>query len=218
MLNPVTSVRRFFHGLGPVEQAQIVASTAVVVTMVTILSAMAATGQAPRLMDFISILAVGLIGFTSVYFSLLNSRRLDDQRRQLIAINTVAESVNRVVNLDDVLSTAILNMTSVLGTRWGWIYLLENDRLVMHSATEPALDFLAITSLPAEPIVHWLEQPRVERERLRDTGGHISPSLKQHGIQSWTSIPLRTKESIAGVLVIAGTSYRSLRAKKVGTC
>jgi len=214
MLNPVTSVRRFFHGLGPVEQAQVVASTAVVVTMMTILSAMAATGQAPRLMDFISILAVGLIGFTSVYFSLLNSRRLDDQRRQLIAINTVAESVNRIVTLDEVLSTAIANMTSVLGTRWGWIYLLEDDRLVMHGATEPELDFLAYASFPGEALVRWLDQPRVERERLRDNGGHIPPTLKQHGIQSWTSIPLRTKDTIAGVLVIAGTSYDLLGPKQ----
>ena len=214
MLNPVTTVRRFLRGLGPVEQAQIVASTAVVVTMVTILSAMAATGQAPRLMDFISILAVGLIGFTSVYFSLLNSRRLDDQRRQLIAINTVADSVNRIVTLDEVLTTAITNMTSVLGTRWGWIYLLEDDRLVMHGAMEPELDFLAYVSLPGEPLVRWLDQPRVERERLRDNSGHIPPSLKQHGIQSWTSIPLRTKDTITGLLAIAGTSYDLLGPKQ----
>jgi PAS domain S-box-containing protein len=214
MLNPVTSVRRFFRGLGPVEQAQIVASTAVVVTMATILTSMAATGQAPRFMDFISILAVGLIGFTSVYFSVLNYRRLDDQRRQLIAINNVAHAVNRSVPLDEVLSTALANMTSVLNTRWGWIYLLEGETLVLHSATEPAIDFLAHASPPGNPHMLWLDQPRVARERLRKQGGPIPPPLKQLGIQSWTSIPLRTKETIAGVLVIAGTSYRLFAPKQ----
>ncbi len=213
MLNPITSIRRFLRSLGPVEQAQMVASTAVVVTMVTILSAMAATGQIPRLMDFISILAVGLIGFTSVYFSLLNSRRLDEQRRQLIAINTVADAVNRIVSLDEVLRTAITNMTSVLNTPWGWIYLYENNALVLQSTTVPALDFLAHAAPPGEPASRWLAQPRIERERLRDNGGRIPAALKREGIQSWTSIPLRTKETIAGVLVVAANSYDLLAPK-----
>jgi hypothetical protein len=122
MFNPFNSLRTFLRALGPVEQAQMVASTAVVVTMATIITAMAATGQSPRFMDFISIVTVGIIGFTSVYFSLLNSRRLDDQRRQLLALNTVAEAVNRVMELDDVLRTALSRITDVLDARWGWIY------------------------------------------------------------------------------------------------
>ena len=214
MLNPFNRVRQFFHGLGPVEQAQIVASTSVVVTMVTILSAMAATGHVPRFMDFISLLAVGLIGFTGVYFSLLNNRRLDEQRRQLIAINTVADAVNRIVPLDQVLSTAITNVTSVLNTRWGWIYLLEGDAFVLHSTTDESLDFLAHASEPGEQSSRWLGQPHVERERLHDGNGGIPPSLKAHGIQSWTSIPLRTKDTLAGVLIVAGTSYDLLAPKQ----
>src|SRR5512137_2924936 len=96
-------IRRFLQNLGPVEQAQVVASTAVIVMMTTIISAIAVTGQSPRLMDFISILTVGTIGFTSVYFSLRYSRQLDEQRRQLLALNTIAESVNRVVEINTVL-------------------------------------------------------------------------------------------------------------------
>jgi len=88
MESPVATIRKFVRNLGPVEQAQVVASTAVVVTMSTIITAMAVTGQSPRLMDFISILAVGSIGFTSVYFSLRYSRQLDEQRRQLLALGT----------------------------------------------------------------------------------------------------------------------------------
>ena len=99
MPSPLHHIRSFFK-VGPVEQAQIVASTAVIVSMATIIMAMAATGQSPRLMDFISILTVGIIGFTSVYFSLQYSRKLDEQRRQLLALNTIAEAVTRVVELD----------------------------------------------------------------------------------------------------------------------
>ena len=106
MKSPLHYIKTFVRRLGPVEQAQIVASTAVIVSMTTIISAMAATGQSPRLMDFISILTVGIIGFTSVYFSLNYSRELDEQRRQLLALNMIAEAVTRVVELDYVLQTA----------------------------------------------------------------------------------------------------------------
>lgn len=110
MFNPVKALRSFLSSLGPVEQAQMVASTAVVVSMATIISVMAATGAQPRFMDFVSIVTVGVFGFTSVYFSLLNNRRLDEpERRQLLALNAVAEAVNRVVDLDYVLRTALTN-------------------------------------------------------------------------------------------------------------
>jgi hypothetical protein len=89
MKGPSRAVREFISTLGPVEQAQVVASTAVVVTLATIVTAMIVTGQQARLMDFISVLAVGTIGFTSVYFSLHYSRQLDEQRRQLLALNTI---------------------------------------------------------------------------------------------------------------------------------
>ncbi|HMK38788.1 MAG TPA: hypothetical protein VK569_05570, partial [Bacteroidota bacterium] len=131
MKNPVTAFRLFVRNLGPVEQAQIVASTAVIVSMATIISAMVVTGQTPRLMDFISILTVGTIGFTNVYFSLRYSRQLDEQRRQLLAMNTIAEAVNRVVELDIVLKSALEKITELLGTDYGWIYMLEGGRLVL---------------------------------------------------------------------------------------
>jgi len=68
---------------------------------------MVLTQQAVRLMDFISILTVGTIGFTSVYFTLRYGRQLDEQRRQLFALTTIAEAVNQVVALDYVLQTAL---------------------------------------------------------------------------------------------------------------
>ena len=130
MRNPFSLFRQFIRNLGPVEQAQVVASTAVIVSMATIISAMVLTGQSPRLMDFISILTVGSIGFVNVYFSLRYSRQLDEQRRQLMALNTIAEAVSRVVELDVVLETALDKITDLLGTDYGWIYMLEGENLV----------------------------------------------------------------------------------------
>jgi PAS domain S-box-containing protein len=214
MKGPITAIRQFVSTLGPVEQAQVVASTAVVVTMTTIVTAMVATGQQARLMDFISVLAVGTIGFTSVYFSLHYSRQLDEQRRQLLALNTIAEAVNRVVNLRDVLQTALEKITEMLPASTGWIYLLEENRLMLKSAKGSTLDFLALHDPAQYPPSLWLNQPRVEREEEGSSEGHIHQALKEFGIQFWASIPLRTIDGTAGTLIVAGENYAMFTAKQ----
>jgi PAS domain S-box-containing protein len=214
MKNPVAAFRLFIRNLGPVEQAQIVASTAVIVSMATIISAMVVTGQTPRLMDFISILTVGTIGFTNVYFSLRYSRQLDEQRRQLLAMNMIAEAVNRVVELDVVLQTALDKITELLGTDYGWIYMLEGNRLVLKCSKGTTMRFLPVNDHSASTPAAWLHQPRVQRERLNESLGEIDPTFKAMGIQFWASIPLKVKESVAGALIVAGRQYEMFTTKQ----
>ena len=214
MLNPLKSLRTFLRDLGPVEQAQIVASTAVVVTMATIIGVMAATDQSPRFMDLMSIVTVGIFGFASVYFSLLNSRRLDEQRRQLLALNTVAEAVNRAVDLESVLHTALTKITEVLDTPYGWIYLEESTGLALTCSTGIEFDILASLEPASRSSRHWLNQPQVERESRSTHAGKIPDTLKARGVQFWATMPLRTKDTIAGVLIIAGPSYAMLSTKE----
>jgi PAS domain S-box-containing protein len=215
MFNPLNSLRTFLRALGPVEQAQMVASTAVVVTMATIITAMAATGQSPRFMDFISIVTVGIIGFTSVYFSLLNSRRLDDQRRQLLALNTVAEAVNRVMELDDVLRTALGRITDVLDARWGWIYLTEGNSLVLRCVEGTKVDFFSTCPLQGMGPEAWLGQSRSARGGAQDQDHRMPAPPEEPGFPFWTSMPLQTKNNAVGVLIIAGESTDMFGPKQV---
>ncbi len=208
-------LRRFVRNLGPVEQAQVVASTAVIVSMATIIAAMMATGQSPRLMDFISILTVGLIGFTSVYFSLSYSRQLDNQRRELLAINTIAEAVNRVVDLDTVLRTALDKATTLLNIRLGWIYMVEGATPVLKSAKGTEVDFLAVMKDTRESALTWLSKPQVQQERLQDHYGLIAPELKTLGIQSWGSLPLMVQDLTIGALIVGGDKYEMITPKQL---
>lgn len=214
MVSPFHTIRRFARNLGPVEQAQVVASTAVVVTMVTIITAMLATGQTPRLMDFISILAVGVIGSASVYFSLRYSRQLDEQRQQLLALNTVTETVNRSVELDYVLQTALDKATELLNTSQGWVYMLEGNRMVLKCSKGTTMDFLDTVAEEQPSPSTWLHQPRVERERLTENMGLIHLDFKNQGVQFWASIPLRAKETVSGALVVAGNDYEMFTSKQ----
>lgn len=214
MRNPVSLFRQFLQNLGPVEQAQIVASTAVIVSMATIISAMVVTGQSPRLMDFISILTVGTIGFTNVYFSLRYSRQLDEQRRQLLAMNTIAEAVNRVVELDVVLQTALDRITELLGTDYGWIYMLDGDTLVQKCSRGTPNGFLPANDGSSIAPTLWLQQPQVQRERIHEHLGRIAPMFKEMGIQFWASVPLKVKDAVAGALIVAGREYEMFTAKQ----
>jgi PAS domain S-box-containing protein len=214
MNNPLALFRQFLRNLGPVEQAQIVASTAVIVSMATIISAMVVTGQSPRLMDFISILTVGTIGFTNVYFSLRYSRQLDEQRRQLLALNTIAEAVNRVVELNVVLETALGKVTDLLGIDFGWIYMLEGEKLVLTCSKGTQAEFLPADDASSLHPSLWVHEPRVQRERLGETTGRINPGLKSIGIQFWASVPLRVQDTVAGSLIVAGRTYETFTSKQ----
>jgi PAS domain S-box-containing protein len=214
MRNPIGAARAFLRTLGPVEQAQMVASTAVVVSMATILSAMLLTGQPPRLMDFISILTVGTIGFTSVYFSLQYSRQLDEQRRQLLALYTIAETVNVVAELEVVLQTALDKISEMLRTPYGWVYLREGNALALRCARGTSLDFFTANGIPSQRASTWLHQPRVERESVRETPHRIGPALRDLGVRFWASIPLRTKEAPAGTLIVAGAEFEMFTPKQ----
>ncbi len=178
MKNPIEGIKGFVRSLGLVEQSQVVASTAVVVSMGTIVLALIAMGQEPRFMDLVSIVAVGVIGFTGVYFSLQYSRQLDDQRRQLIALNTVAAAVNHFVELDLVLQTALKKLVELFDVHFGWIYMVEDDRLVLKRSEGISRDFFTLYDGPAESMATWLHQPRVQRERLSEHAGRIQPELK----------------------------------------
>jgi hypothetical protein len=61
------NILKFRASLGPVEQAQIVVSTAVVVTLVTIVVVRITSGHTLELLLFGSVLTVGVFGFIIVF-------------------------------------------------------------------------------------------------------------------------------------------------------
>ncbi|MEX0737157.1 MAG: hypothetical protein WD182_06915, partial [Bacteroidota bacterium] len=93
-------MNRFRPKLGPVEQGQVVASTAVVVAMVTIFMVRVFGDYPLEWYVFVSVITVGIFGFLIVYFTLNYGRLLEEQKQELIAINTIAAAVNRSVEIN----------------------------------------------------------------------------------------------------------------------
>jgi PAS domain S-box-containing protein len=205
MKNFFQKFRTFTQNLGLVEQAQIVASTAVVVIMVTIISANILLNLVLTPFDFISIITVGIIGFASVYFSLKYGRQLETQKRELEALNRVAESVNQSIDLDYLLSNVLQKVVELARTEYGWLYIVEGKKLVLRNSSGAEFSFFNEKTLANLELIPWVQKIHTQKEEAIASTSFADPSVHRAGISSWVSVPLRAADQFAGVLLLATT-------------
>ena len=198
-------LRTFTQNLGLVEQAQMVASTAVVVIMVTIISANIALKLALTPFDFISIITVGIIGFASVYFSLKYGRQLEAQKRELEALNRVAESVNQSIDLDYLLSTMLQKVVELARTEYGWLYTVDGRKLELRNSSGASFNFFNAAALGSIETIPWIQKIHTQKEEVAANAPFADPQVLKAGILSWVSVPLRAADQFAGVLLLATT-------------
>jgi two-component system, cell cycle sensor histidine kinase and response regulator CckA len=209
------SGRRGFAGFGLVEQLQIVASTAVVIAMVTIISINILSGQELTYFDFLTIVTVGVFGFASVFFSVKYGRKIEEQRRELVAINTISDAVANSTRLDPVIQNALKTVVGLLHTDCGWIYLFEENRLRLRFAEKTSVDI--VKTLEITPGVEQYEWKKsiVRTERKSRDSRAIPQELKDKGIRVWISVPLHTSEGFAGVLILASRDIGTFGEKQM---
>ena len=205
MKNFFKKLRTFTQNLGLVEQAQIVASTAVVVIMVTIISANIVLKLALTPFDFISIITVGIIGFASVYFSLKYGRQLEAQKRELEALNRVAESVNQSIDLDYLLSTMLQKVVELARTEYGWLYTVDGRKLELRNSSGASFNFFNATALGSIETIPWIQKIHTQKEEVAANAPFADPQVLKAGILSWVSVPLRAADQFAGVPLLATT-------------
>jgi PAS domain S-box-containing protein len=212
-----TKLLKFRTSLGPVEQAQVVASTAVVVTMATIVSIRLFTvGKTLDWLLFGSIITVGVFGFINVFFTLRYGQQLEEQKRELLALNTIAEAVNRSVEISLLLQEAIREVRRLLDVDFGWIYHVEGGKLVLRAsdevATAPMLIIESNIEADANDIV-WARSPRVSQKPR----GRSHVSKWQFGaIAAWGSVPIMVKDRFAGVIIVASKTRGEIMEKQLG--
>jgi PAS domain S-box-containing protein len=202
--------------MGLVEQSQIVASTAVIVAMGTIVTVHFVTGSRFTWLDFISILTVGVIGFVSVYFSLKYGRMLEEQRRELLELNTIAEAVNHSVELEYVLQSALGKVMELMYAGCGWIYLMEPEGLTLKHHAGEVPEFFVSPEIARDGLVRWITEPNVLHTSDPRVVASASEEFRGLDFEIIASIPLVRQGSFAGVLIIAGTDERKFESKKLG--
>ena len=208
---------KFRASLGPVEQAQIVISTAVVVTLVTIVVVRMTSGHTLELLLFGSVLTVGVFGFIIVFFTLRYGRLLEEQKQELLALNTFAESVNRAIGVQFLLHNALLEMKRLLEVEYGWIYGVENNQLALKAfrGTEelnfPILD--ATLGIDHEKL-KWVHAPRIVKKPIQSDSSK-NASWAYGVIGSLASVPIMMKEQMSGLIVLASRNRESFSNKQI---
>ncbi|MFI5252948.1 MAG: PAS domain S-box protein [Bacteroidota bacterium] len=215
LLPTLKKIRQFYRSMGLVEQSQVVASTAVVVSMVTIVTAHYVTQQVLGWLDFISLITVGIIGFTSVTFSLKYGRQLEDQRRELQSLNNITEAVNHSVELNFVLQSALNKVMELMNAEFGWIYLLEGTQLILHrQAGTTAKLFLPNNSISDDTLV-WIHEPVLQKAESDLIKRCTTNEFHETGIRILSSIPLERQGIFAGVMIIGSSEPRRFESKKI---
>lgn len=208
-------IRSISFNLGLVEQAQMVASTAVIVMMVTIIAANILLKKELGFLDFISIVTAGIIGFASVYFSLKYGRQLEEQRRELEALNTVAQVVSKSFNLDYIFNNALHNVANILKINFGWLYILQGDRLELKNTFGADFGFFSEKMLSNKSFLEWTEEIRTNKDTNATDGLVFHTNIPLLEIASWVSVPLRVADKSEGILLLAASEKEFFPERKV---
>lgn len=211
----LTRLRSFSLNLGLVEQAQMVASTAVVVIMVTMITANILLQKEFGFLDFVGLVTVGIIGFASVYFSLKYGRQLEEQRRELEALNTVAQVVTKSINLNYIFGNVLQTVANVLKTEYGWLYILENDMLVLKNTYGTDTGFFSEKMLSSRTFLDWISTIRTNKEVNSTEGIVFHNNVQLLGVISWASVPLNVADNTEGLLLLASSVKDFFPERKV---
>ena len=213
--NFLVGIKIFFKSLGLLEQAQIVASTAVVIAMITIITVRIASGEALSTIDFISVVTVGVFGYVSIFFALRYGRVLEAQRMELLELNTMAEAVNYSVDLNYVMQSALIRVMQLMRAECGWIYLSENDILMLKHMHGTAGTIVPHNCNVYDPSLSWLRSTGVylaDDEKILNT---LSPELQREPLKVLISIPLNRQGIFAGVIVLGSSNPYTSRTMKL---
>jgi PAS domain S-box-containing protein len=211
----IQGIRDFFKSMGLVEQAQVVASTAVVVAMVTVITMRIVVGEELGLLDFITVTTIGIFGFVSIFFALKYGRILEQQRRELYELNTIAEAVNHSVELDYVLQSALAKVMEFMRADYGWIYIAEDHGLTLKHLSGTPVEFFPQVISTDDPHLAWIKTPLLAGLNDANVFGAVPAELRRGGFLSFASIPLLRQTNFAGVLIIGSREPGRFAAKKL---
>jgi two-component system NarL family sensor kinase len=148
---------------------------------------------------------------------LSNAQKLQRRNRELSILNTIAEALNREVNLDNALQTVLQHVADLLDLKTGWIFLLN----------EETNKFYPAASLNLPPIL--AHNPKrltgycycLDTYEAGDLDGAANVNVitcsRLHklvdgtdGLQYHSSIPLYAYNKQLGVLNVASTDWQEL--------
>lgn len=215
MVNYLKKLKRVGSSLGLVEQSQMVASTTVVVLMMTIVAIYLFTGERLRWLDFFTLITVGLFGFLIVYFIAKYGQKINEQHQHLVGLNAIAQAVSRSVELNIVLQNALEKVCELLNADFGWIFLLENGKLQLKHQYKIQRNIFPEKLILDEK---WIEVLKLDPEitpAFFEKQQYINSQLKQLGLADWASLPLERNMNFIGAILIASRNANAFKKNQL---
>jgi two-component system NarL family sensor kinase len=144
--------------------------------------------------------------------------KLRQRNRELEILNTIAQALNRPIELEEALSVALANVSKLLGLHTGWIFLLNEDshqpylaasqNLPPGLASNPTLmtgGCYCLDTFRAGDLNGAANVNVVTCSRLKWLMGQGTAGLRYH-----SSIPLEASGRKLGVLNVASADWREL--------
>jgi signal transduction histidine kinase len=143
-------------------------------------------------------------------------RERERQRQQLIVLNKIGEAVNQSLELDQVLNHAIDEVLQVMNLESGEVRLIEDGRLVLHTARGVSREFVEQeSSVPLGECLCGISAQRGELIAVEDLTR--VPHLERvacacEHFRSVLSVPVRTAERVVGAIHVASRGARTFDA------
>ncbi len=145
------------------------------------------------------------------------NQELQRRNQELLILNTIAQALNREVNLDQALMTTLGQVADLLGLQTGWIWLLDEESGESYLAASQNLP-PALADFPKrmEGSCYCLDTYRAgDLDGVANINVITCSRLQwlhdgTDGLRYHASIPLQAHDKQLGVLNVASTDWREL--------
>lgn len=210
------ALKTFRSSLGPLEQAWIVITTAVVVTLITIIAFRVIGGEKLGWYDQVSVVVVGIVGIIIIVSTISYGRQTEQQKQEILALKTIAEAVNRAVDISYLLQNALQEVRRLLNVEYAWIYAVNDGEMSVEAekGTEEIQDIVAtITETLRREDPQHVRTPRIHKRSSSALGRDGTWTYGQ--IKSWGSVPIMMKDQFFGMIVVGSEGRSSIRTAHI---
>jgi two-component system NarL family sensor kinase len=151
------------------------------------------------------------------------SEKLLKRNRELAILNSIAEALNRAVDVQEAIDASLIRVAELLGLRTGWVWLLDehHDNTPYLAAAKDLPPFLrekpsrmtgtclCLDTFLEGDLTGAANVNVLECSRLRGAVGGTE------GLRYHSSIPIYAKDKPIGVLNVAGHDWRELEPEEL---
>jgi GAF domain-containing protein len=131
----------------------------------------------------------------------------------------IVSTVGSSLDLDEVLGAVVRLLTDASAVHACFVYLIEEDRLVLRAASEPYGDLAGEIALDhGEGIAWWAVEhgePAFTQNAVDDPRNKFVPELEEEKFQSLLSVPVSGRDEVIGAITMHTEAPREFTADEV---